>query len=344
MLARKPFLTSTVGSFPQPDELRKARIQVRNGNMRQGEYLALCRRHSFSWIEFQKELGMDVLVGGEFERDDMAAYFGEFFGGRRLDFVRSYENRFYRPIEYFEDIKHPGQSILKDNFLFLKSAAEGQPVKETITGPATMADWAIIRHDGYYRDRVKFRMNFADALRQEIESLIPAGLEILQLDEPALTTSMANFKMDLDAIRSTIGGLEDKLYLILHICYSGLDALNAAFPEILELPFHQIHMEMANRDYGLVKLIEKHGFAGKDIGLGVLDVHNDRVEAVDEIMDGIGKILKLVEPGTNQPVFAPEQIWLTPDCGMKNDRSAKEKLQRMTNVADICRGGLVVDK
>lgn len=342
------YLTSTVGSFPQPSKLRQARNELKSGKITRGEYLALVRGFAKECVDFQKELGIDVMVRGEFERDDMAAYFGEFFGGRRLGFVRSYENRWYRPIEYSEEIKHPGDSFLQDDFLFLKSAANGRMVKETITGPATMADWAIISSDEYYRDRRLFRLDFARALKKEIEMLLPAGLEILQVDEPALTTSMDNFEMDFEALNAMLAGLRNKLYLILHICFSNFDALDMAMPAILKLPFHQIHMEMANRNYSLLSLIEKYSFGGKDIGLGVIDVHNGRVESVEEIVEGVKKIKGIKGPN-GQKVFRPDQIWLTPDCGLKtgghefSEQAVKDKLSNMVTAAKICRDEAGVD-
>jgi len=112
------FPTSTVGSFPQPQELRRARARLRQKKMEKSEYETLVKKHAAEWIQFQEDIGIDVLVGGEFERQDMAAHFGVEFGGRLLDFVPSYENRRYRPVEYFQDITNPEKSILADSFLF----------------------------------------------------------------------------------------------------------------------------------------------------------------------------------------------------------------------------------
>jgi 5-methyltetrahydropteroyltriglutamate--homocysteine methyltransferase len=344
MMTRIRYPTSTVGSFPQPNALRQARISLKAGEISVAAYQNAVREYSLEWVKFQNTLSISVFVGGEFERDDMAAYFGEYFGGRRLDFVPSYGNRRYRPIEYFKNIEHPGKSILADSFRDLKAAANGVPVKETITGPATMADWAIIEQEMYYKDRRKFRMDFARALRAEIDLLIPHGLEILQIDEPALTTSMDNFEMDIGAIRETVKGLETRLYLVLHICFSSFDALDMAFPQILELPFHQIHMELANRKYSLLSLIEKYGFGGKAIGAGVFDSHKGRVETVDEMVYGIKKVKEVKGPDGSS-VFRPDQIWLMPDCGLKTGgheftiEDTKNKLRNMAAAAKICRAG-----
>jgi 5-methyltetrahydropteroyltriglutamate--homocysteine methyltransferase len=277
---------------------------------------------------FQEEIDLTVPVGGEFLREDMAAYFGVKLCGRLLDFVPSYENRRYRPVEYSHPIRYSGRISVED----FKSTQllTDRPLKATLTGPATLADWALLKSKKYYQNRRIFRMDLARALRREIKHLIEAGAKIIQVDEPALTTKMQNFATDIDAISESIRGFENQVYLILHICYSDQDALDKAFPEILTLPFRQIHMEMANRNYELMKLIEKHGFGDKDVGLGVIDVHSDRIETEEEITAGVKLALRY---------FHPNQIWLTPDCGLKerSDEIAKKKLQTMTSAAKVCR-------
>jgi 5-methyltetrahydropteroyltriglutamate--homocysteine methyltransferase len=232
-------------------------------------------------------------------------------------------------VEYFNKIRLQNSQELAEEFRFLQSLTT-RPVKETITGPATLSDWALIRSDRYYKDRRAFRMDLAKALRKQIEAVVQEGVRVLQVDEPALTTKPKNLGIDLEAIHETIRGLVSDVYIILHICYSDMEALDQAFPYILELPFHQIHMEMANRGYSLMRLIEKHGFGDKDIGLGVIDVHTDRIETVEEIMRGVELARRY---------FEPNQIWLTPDCGLKerSEEIAKEKLRRMVRAAELCR-------
>lgn len=323
-----PFPTSAVGSYPQNSTIRQARVKLRKGELDESSYLKIIQEHTLHWINFQEEIGITVPVSGEFLREDMAAYFGEQLGGRLLDFIPSYENRRYRPVEYFRKIRYAAP-ISIDDFKFVQSLLD-RPLKATLTGPATLADWALIRSRKYYYDRRFFRMDLARALRKEVTHLIEAGAKIIQIDEPALTTKMQTFPMDIESISESIRGLEDTAYFILHICYSDQAALDMAFPYILALPFHQIHMEMANRNYSLLQLIEKYGFAGKDIGLGVLDVHSDRIESAEEIVSGAEMALRY---------FTPEQIWLTPDCGLKErtDEIAKKKLRVMCEAARICR-------
>lgn len=327
-LTQTPFPTSVVGSFPQTDSIRKARLGLKREELSNDLYRKIVNEHIHEWMDFQKAIGITVPVSGEFLREDMAAYFGIHFGGKLLDFVPSYENRRYRPVEYFKKVGFSAPILVSD-FLSVQSLSDCY-VKETITGPATLADWALTSYPVYYNDRYLFRRDLARALRVEIEYLSAAGVKILQIDEPALTHKMENFFMDIEAICEAVHGFEEKIYLILHICYSDMEALEQVFPHILKLPFHQIHMEMANRKYSMVSLIEKYGFGGKDIGLGVIDVHTDRIETVDEILLGVKKIL---------PFFRPEQIWLTPDCGLKerSDAVAKKKLRIMTSAAEVCR-------
>lgn len=333
--SRRPsfvFPTSTVGSFPQPQELRDARRKLRQGMMSEGECLDLVRIHTQNWMDIQNRLIITVPVSGEFARDDMAAYFGRKWGGKEGDHVPSYENRRYHPIIYPDQLQY-GQPLTVEDFLFLQSISD-RPVKPTLTGPATMADWALLEYPSYYHDQNGFRTEMALAVRAEIKALVDAGATIIQVDEPALTTKMKRLSGDLQAIYDSIVGFQDSAYLVLHLCYSDMRALDQALPDILQLPFHQIHMETANRGYGLLKLIEKHGFGGKDIGLGVVDVHNDTVETVDEIVAGVNRARKL---------FLSKQIWLTPDCGLK-ERSkavALAKLRVMCQAAERCRMELV---
>lgn len=327
-----PYPTSTVGSFPQPQELRQARVALRRDEIDEVAYRALVQEHTRRWMKFQHELDITLPVGGEFSREDMAAFFGLHFGGELLDFVPSYENRRYRPVEYGQII-HPASGATLPDFRAASNLTV-RPYKETITGPATLADWALVYHPDYYRGRDFFRKELARVLRAEVDLLVTAGMKVLQVDEPALTTKMSNFFMDFEAIEDTVRGLENRLYLILHICYSDMEALDQAWPHMLKLPFHQIHIEMANRDYAPLGLIEKHGFGGRDIGLGVLDVHTDRIETVDEVVQGVGRVRKF---------FRPDQIWLTPDCGLKerSDEVARAKLRVMCEAAKICRETLI---
>ncbi|MBI4991785.1 MAG: hypothetical protein HZB99_01035 [Candidatus Harrisonbacteria bacterium] len=318
LLPRLNFLTSTVGSFPQPEELRKARVMLKCGAIREEEYRLMVRDHTLRWIRLQEELNVDILVTGEFERQDMAVFFGEQFSGSRLeDFVPSYENRRYRPVNYVGNvcwqrpIALPMYSFMKEN--------TGRLIKETITGPVTLFDWGLRGNSNYYYSPDLLRKDLVAALRQEMISLREGGVKILQIDEPAFTTKPRELEKEARAISDLVSGFENDFYLILHICYSTEEDLDRAFPLMLQMPFDQIHIEMANRNYGLLRLIEKHGFGDKDIGLGVIDVHADRIETPEEILDGIEKTLRFIPP---------ERIWITPDCGLK-ERSKEVTLAKL---------------
>ncbi|MDO8536622.1 MAG: hypothetical protein Q7R94_00025, partial [bacterium] len=333
-LPRIPFPTSTVGSFPQTKEIRSARREFHNGKMSRDVYRKLVEERTRRCVEYQiKGLDITYPVGGEFLRGDMAAFFGEQIGGKKCDRVPSYENRFYNPIEYSREIHLASNPMTVDDFKFVQSLTD-KPVKETITGPVTMTDWGLISHHKYYYDRRAFRMAFVSALRKEMEEMLAAGVKILQIDEPALTAKMKQFDLDIEALHEVVSGFEDKFYLILHVCYSDIRSLDAAFSEILQLPFHQVHMEMANRGFKMFELIEKHGFGGKDIGLGVIDVHTDRIETVDEVVETVRRARKY---------FSPEQIFINPDCGLKerSDEIAEKKLLVMAQAAERCRKELI---
>ncbi len=321
------FPTSAVGSFPQPEDLRRARAKVRKVEMHPDDCEEIAIEHTRRWIDIQNKLDITVPVDGEFRREDMAVYFGVKFGGELGDFVPSYENRRYRPVIY-EDRVYRHRDITVSEFYCAQARAGNRPVKATITGPATLADWGLLKNSYYLQNPRQFRMDLARELNHEIGDLMQTGfLKILQVDEPALTTKKNNLDIDLEAIAETVRGYEDKVYLILHICYSTMEALNQAWPKIIKLPFHQIHMETANRDYELLKIVKEHGFGGKDIGLGVLDVHTDRIETVEEIMKGVELARKY---------FTPGQIWLTPDCGLK-ERSEEVSIAKLIVMAEAAK-------
>ncbi len=330
------FPTSTVGSFPQPAELRKMRSMLNHGKPIDPDDLEeLAAEHTRKWLRIQDQLNITVPTDGEFRREDMAVYFGKMLGGETGDFVPSYENRRYRPVIYENPVSRSRPITVRE---FEEAQAtsskrfNGHPVKATITGPATLADWGLLKNAYYLENPRGFRMDLARELNHEIGDLLATGkLKVLQIDEPALTTKSNNLEMDLEAIAETVRGYEDRVYLILHICYSTMEALDGAWSKIIKLPFHQIHMETANRNYELLKIVDSHGFGGKDIGLGVLDVHTDRIETEKEIHVGVNKAMKY---------FRPEQIWLTPDCGLKerSDEVSIAKLKVMAAVAKQLRG------
>ena len=325
-----------MGSYPQTPQIRGARKDLRLGKLDQASYKRLVQERTREWMTIQEAIDLSVPVDGEFLRPDMAEHFSLNFGGERIGPVPSYENRRYWPVEIYREI-FSKRDLTPEEFKFAASLTR-HPVKTTITGPATLADWAILKNSKYYHDRVFLRRHLTEVLRKEIEALISAGAACIQVDEPALTTKMKSFTDDIQAIYNTVRGFENKVYLVLHICYSDMEALDIAFPYILRLPFHQIHMEMAQRNYAMLDFIKKYGFAGKDIGLGVIDVHTDRIESPEEIVKGISRVLELKDV-YQTPYFTPENIWIMPDCGQKalNDAVAKEKLTAMVEAAKLCR-------
>ncbi len=330
MSNNKLFPTSAVGSYPQTSELRKSRREFYEGKLNQNNYLKIVGEHTKRWVEFQRQIELDFPVSGEFLRGDMAEFFGLQLGGRLMDFVPSYENRCYRPIEYHDYIYSLDKAMTVGDFTIAQSWCPDHPIKHTITGPVTLADWGMVSQPHYYRRPASFRKDLAIALKQEMKYLKKAGVKILQIDEPAFSKEPDNLQMDLDSIQLMLDGLQKAFYLILHICYSDLETLDDVFPHLLSLPFHQIHMEMANRNYVPLALIQKYGLGNKDLGLGVIDVHTNRIETVDEVVAGV----------TNVRQYLPaERIHLLPDCGLKerSEEVAKAKMQVLVEAARICR-------
>lgn len=330
MSNKQPFLTSAVGSYPQTPEIRQARRQYYEKKLSVKEYLEIVEQHTKKWVDFQRQIGLDIPVSGEFLRGDMAEFFGLQLGGRLMDFVPSYENRCYRPIEYHNYVYSLNQAMTAHEFSFAQGFCPDRPLKHTITGPATLADWGMVSHPHYYRHPTAFRKDLALALKQELKYLKRAGVKILQIDEPALSTKTDHLQMDWESINLMLDGFQKTFYLILHICYSNLKALDDTFAHILTLPFQQIHLEMANRNYAPLSLIQKHGMSHKDLGLGVIDVHTDRIETVDEIVAGVTKV---------RQYLPAERIHLLPDCGLKerSEEVAKAKLEVLVQAAKVCR-------
>jgi 5-methyltetrahydropteroyltriglutamate--homocysteine methyltransferase len=315
-----------VGSFPKPDYLVKARNAYAKGQISKLELERLEKQATKEWIDFQVEIGIDVLVDGEMYRGDMATYFAENLEGFEISgLVRSYGNRYYRKPIAVGPIRRT-RPITLSMFEYAQSLTD-RPVKGMLTGPYTMTDWSF---NEYYSDRRSMALALAEAIHQEAVDLERAGAKYIQIDEPATSTRPEEIDLVIEALGIVTDGL--KAHTITHICYGDFETI---YPKMLELPVDQIDLEMANSNYDLLELFRKHPFT-KYIGYGVIDVHSHRIETVEEVKRGIYLGLEILKP---------EQMYIDPDCGLKTRtvEEAKAKLRVMVEAVRQVRAELGLD-
>jgi len=290
--------TTTVGSFPKPPHLERARQQHARGEMAADALFELEREETVKLIRRQEEIGLDILVDGELYRGDMTTYFAERMPGFAISNpVRSYGNRYYRKPIAVGPIRRT-KSLTVEWWKFAQAQTK-QPIKGMLTGPYTMMDWSFNEH---YPSREAMAMDLAAAINEEALALQEAGAKYIQIDEPAVSVRPDELPLAVKALGRAAQGLKAKT--ITHICYGDFDVI---YPALLDLPVDQIDLEMANSRYDLLERFKKQPFT-KEIGYGVLDVHNHRVETKDEVKQGILRGLE---------VLKPEQMYVDPDCGLK---------------------------
>ncbi len=304
--------TTTVGSFPKPEYLTKARFQFSKKQISQKELTELERKATREWIEFQDQIGIDILVDGEMYRGDMVTYFAENFKGFEISgLVRSYGNRYYRKPVAVDEIERVNP-VTVDWYKFAQSLTK-KPVKGMLTGPYTIMDWSF---DEFYPSRRDFCLRLAEVVHEEAKDLEAAGAKYIQIDEPAVSVRPEELDLAIEAMGIVTKGL--KAYTLTHICYGDFPKI---YPKMLQIPVNQIDLELSNNEFDLLDLFKKSPFTS-DIGLGVLDVHSHRVESKDEVKARILKALKFIPK---------EKIYVSPDCGLKTREveESKEKLKVM---------------
>jgi 5-methyltetrahydropteroyltriglutamate--homocysteine methyltransferase len=286
--------TTSVGSFPKPPELIKARNDHSAGRLGDEDLQKLERKAQY--------------------RGDMATYFAEEMDGFEIGgLVRSYGNRYYRKPIAVGPVRrtHP---ITVEAWKFAQSLTN-KPVKGMLTGPYTIADWSF---DENYGSRREFVLDLARAIHDEAMDLAAAGAKFIQVDEPAASARMEELPLVAEAMGIVTDGLP--AYAITHICYGDF---MRAYPTMLEIPVDQIDLEMTNSDFDLLGRFKDTPFT-KDIGLGVVDVHSHRLEAVDEVVRGIKLALE---------VLPPERVFVDPDCGLKT-RTVEEARAKMQAIVE----------
>lgn len=326
-LALPLFPTTTVGSFPQTPEVRAARARRRRDELSEEHYEAFIRDLIAEWIGIQEQLGLDVLVHGEFERNDMVEYFAAKLRGFAVTtdaWVQSYGSRCVKPPILYGDVYRDTPLTLAET-LYAQSLAP-RPVKGILTGPVTMLNWSFIRED-LQSGQIAYQV--ALAIRDEIADLERAGLAVVQVDEPALreglplkTEERASYlSWAVSAFRLATGGARPDTQIHTHMCY-------VEFGDILEaieaMDADVISIETARRG-GFLEVFKSSAYQ-RDIGLGVYDVHSPRVPEEGEMERVIRQALL---------VFRPEQLWVNPDCGLKTrqQREVTAALEKMVEVA-----------
>ncbi len=304
--------TTSVGSLPKPAYLSRARSAAARGEIEHDELVALERRATREWIEFQESIGTDLIVDGEMYRGDMVAYFAEELDGFEIGgLVRSYGNRYYRKPIATGPIRRR-EPITVQWWRYAQSLTR-RPVKGMLTGPYTICDWSFDEHYGSRRDMV---LDLARVIRDEAADLQEAGARFIQIDEPAASTRMDELDLVIEAMEIVTEPLS--AHTITHICYGDF---HNAYPRMLDIPVDQIDLEFANSDFALLDAFAAHPFT-KVIGLGVVDVHSHEIEPVEAIADGIRRALKLIPP---------ERMFVDPDCGLKT-RTPEEARAKLTNI------------
>ena len=315
--------TTSVGSFPKPDYLTKARSRYARKEIDRAELRELEEKATREWVEFQDSIGTDVVVDGEMYRGDMVAFFAEEMPGLEIGgLVRSYGNRYYRKPIATGPVGRD-HAITVDWWKFAQSLTDA-PVKGMLTGPYTICDWSFNEH---YDTRRDFVLDLARAVRDEALDLERAGARFIQIDEPAASTRMDELDLVIESMQIVTEPLS--AHTITHICYGDF---HNAYPKMLDIPVDQIDLEFANSDYSLLQEFEDDPFT-KYVGLGISDVHSHELESVDELAEGIRRALKYIPA---------ERIFVDPDCGLKTRTvdEAKEKLSNIKKAVDVVRAEL----
>ncbi len=300
----RAFVTTVVGSYPKFPEASEAIRRRKRGEVSEEEFHELVKPAIERAVADQIEAGIDVVSDGEQSREDMVVYFAERLRGFEIgDWVRVFDNVYFRKPVIVSEVSFVKPMALPD-WLYAKSVSRGRLVKVTITGPYTIVDWSF---DRFYGDRREAVIAVARALRREIEELAKHGAQVIQVDEPALSTRPLREEVELvkEALEVMLRGVP-VWKKIVHLCFGRIEKI---LPYLLELPVDQIDMEFKNSGFRLLPHLKEVGF-DKELGYGVVDVHSTRVETPEEIVEAVERLLKL-------DVVSPERIWLDPDCGLK---------------------------
>jgi 5-methyltetrahydropteroyltriglutamate--homocysteine methyltransferase len=330
------FPTTTIGSYPQTAEIRQARKELREGQIDRAEYDRRMRSEIDRVIGFQEEIGLDVLVHGEPERNDMVQYFAEQMEGyvfTQNAWVQSYGSRYVRPPIIYGDVSRP-HPMTTDWIAYGQSRTD-KPVKGMLTGPVTMLQWSFVRDD---QPRSATCEQLALAIRDEVEDLEAEDIKVIQVDEPAIREGLPlrrdRWKDYLEwavySFRVATSVVRDETQIHTHMCYSDFGDI---MEQIQGMDADVLLIEAARSRMELLHDWERTGYA-QEIGPGVYDIHSPRVPSTEEMLELLQAAAKVLEP---------EQIWVNPDCGLKTRAwpEVEAALRNMVQAAKQLREELV---
>jgi 5-methyltetrahydropteroyltriglutamate--homocysteine methyltransferase len=330
------FPTTTIGSYPQTAEIRKARADLRAGEIDESGYEDRMKAEIQRVIGFQEEVGLDVLVHGEPERNDMVQYFAEQMDGYAFTenaWVQSYGSRYVRPPILYGDVNRPDPMTVE--WILYAQSLTGKPVKGMLTGPVTMLQWSFVRDD---QPRGETCEQLALAIRDEVVDLEEAGVGVIQVDEPAIREGLPlrrdrwdeYLKWAVYSFRVATSPVPDETQVHTHMCYSDFGDI---MERIQEMDADVLLIEAARSRMGLLHDWERTGY-DNEIGPGVYDIHSPRVPPTEEMAELLRAAAK---------VLRAEQLWVNPDCGLKTRgwEEVDASLRNMVQAAKQLREELV---
>ncbi|MFB7391762.1 5-methyltetrahydropteroyltriglutamate--homocysteine S-methyltransferase [Streptomyces sp. NPDC056191] len=330
--------TTTIGSFPQTDELRVARADLRAGRIDTAGYEERIKDEIREVLSFQEKTGVDVLVHGEPERNDMVQYFAEQLTGyvaTQHGWVQSYGTRYVRPPVLAGDISRPEPMTVR--WTTYAQAQTSKPVKGMLTGPVTMLAWSFVRDDQPLGDTAR---QVALALRDEVNDLEAAGTSVIQVDEPALRETLplraadhaAYLDWATESFRLSTSGVRPDTQIHTHMCYAEfgdiVQAIDDLDADVISLEAARSHMQVAGE-------LAEHGYP-REAGPGVWDIHSPRVPSTQEAAALLRKGLEAIPA---------ERLWVNPDCGLKTRgwTETRASLENLVSAAREVRAGLTTD-
>lgn len=312
------FATTTIGSFPQTQDIRNARAAYKKGELNEADYIKAMKKEIEGVVRYQEEAGLDVLVHGEAERNDMVEYFGEQLEGFTFSqngWVQSYGSRYVKPPIIYGDVLRPTPMTVEWS-KYAQSLTK-LPMKGMLTGPITILCWSFVRND---QSREQTAKQIALAIRDEVADLEKAGITIIQIDEPALREGLplreadrkAYLEWAVEAFRLSASPVADTTQIHTHMCYAEfndiIDSIGALDADVISIETSRSQMELLDA-FGTYKY-------PNDIGPGVYDIHSPRIPSKEEMVQLLEKAAK---------VLPAAQLWVNPDCGLKTRGWAETK-------------------
>jgi 5-methyltetrahydropteroyltriglutamate--homocysteine methyltransferase len=332
------FPTTTIGSFPQTDDIRQLRARLKSGELTVEQYEKSIEQATIDAIRWQEQLGIDVLVHGEFERNDMVEYFGEQLDGflfTKNGWVQSYGSRCVKPPVIYGDVSRPQDMTVR--WSTFAAAQTDKPMKGMLTGPVTILQWSFVRDD---QPRDQTTNQIALAIRDEVLALEKAGIGIIQIDEAAIREGLPLRKAKrphylawaVKAFRISASGVADKTQIHTHMCYS---EFNDIIEHIAAMDADVITIETSRSQMELLQAFAHFEYPN-EIGPGVYDIHSPRVPTTEEMASLLAKAAGLL-PARN--------LWVNPDCGLKTRKwpETKAALENMVAAARQARETITIE-